>query len=98
MSVRVDGSVIHLEGHCPVEDAETLLVAMQEQPDAHIDLSAATYVHMAVAQILGAVRPGLSGVPGDDFIRTLLLPALFDLSLPEQNASMEAVAPQGSSS
>jgi len=68
MSVRVDGEVIHLIGRCLAEDAETLLVALQDVPGRIVDLEGAQRLHLAVAQILLTVRPTVRGVPGNAFL------------------------------
>jgi len=75
MSVRVERGVIHLEGVCPVEDAEPLLMALQA-PGRTIDISAMTRAHMAVAQLLAAAHLNLGDSPSDEFVAKLLVPAL----------------------
>jgi len=76
MTVIVSGDTIHLAGACLVEDAEPLLVALQADPTRGVDMGAATRLHLAVVQLLLAVRPALSGVPADPFLRDRLLPLL----------------------
>ncbi|MDO7841789.1 hypothetical protein [Sphingomonas immobilis] len=68
MSVRVDGDVIHLAGRCRAEDAELLIVALQEHPGAAIDLSATQRLHLAVLQVLLAARPPVLGIPDSEFL------------------------------
>lgn len=68
MSVRVDGEGIHLIGRCLAEDAETLLVALQEVPGRTVNLAGAQRLHLAVAQVLLAVRPTIRGVPDNAFL------------------------------
>lgn len=68
MSVRIDGGAIYLEGRCMVEDAETLLVAIQENPEMPIDLAGLQRLHMAVAQVLLALKPPIRGEPPDIFL------------------------------
>lgn len=77
MSVRVVDGVIHLAGSCPVEDAEPLLAALLDGC-AQVDLSGATRMHMAVAQLLVARRPAIAGVPPDPFIARHVLPLVED--------------------
>jgi hypothetical protein len=74
VSVRIEGSVIYLSGRCPADDAEPLLVALQEQADCTVDLSGAQRLHTAVAQILFALKPPLLGRPSDSFQRRYLFP------------------------
>ncbi|GAA0741421.1 hypothetical protein CA233_05880 [Sphingomonas sp. ABOLD] len=73
MTVRVDADAIYLVGRCPAEDADTLLVALQEAPDRTVDLGAAQRLHLAVAQVLLAARPPVCGVPSSDFLARYLL-------------------------
>ncbi|SDA31668.1 hypothetical protein [Sphingomonas sp. NFR15] len=73
MSVRVEAGVIHLEGRCLVEDAEPLLLALQDDADATVSLAGVTRLHMAVVQVLLAARPSLSGVPADLAVARFLL-------------------------
>lgn len=68
MSVRIADNTICLEGRCLVEDAETLLLALQEAPGSPVDVSGVQRMHMAVAQILLAARPPLRGRPEDPFV------------------------------
>ena len=65
MSVRVEAGVIHLEGRCLVEDAEPLLLALQDDSDATVSLGRTTRLHMAVVQVLLAARAPLTDVPVD---------------------------------
>jgi len=67
MSVRIEGTVIHVEGHGPVEDAEPLLAALQENPQRIVDLSRAIRLHTAAVQVLLALRPKIAGAPSDPF-------------------------------
>lgn len=68
MSVTVEDGVIRLSGRCGVEDAESLLVALQEGQDSTVDLKGAQKLHMAVAQVLLAVRPAVRGTPENAFL------------------------------
>ncbi|WP_157220863.1 hypothetical protein [Flavisphingomonas formosensis] len=79
MSIAIRDGVIMIAGHCPVEEAEMLLVALLENPGSGVDLSAATRLHMAVAQLLAAAKPPVVAAPRDAFLRDMLLPALFHL-------------------
>jgi hypothetical protein len=73
MTVRIDADAIHLIGRCAAEDADTLLVALQEAPGRTVDLGAAQRLHLAVAQVLLAGRPPVRGVPSSDFLARYLL-------------------------
>lgn len=73
MSVRIASEAIYLEGRCLVEDAETLLVALQQSPGAPVDVSGVQRLHTAVAQILLALTPQLRGKPSDPWLSRHIL-------------------------
>ncbi|MFH5923011.1 hypothetical protein [Roseomonas xinghualingensis] len=76
MSVRLEGSVIRLEGECRAEDAEPLLSLLQEEAGRVVDLTSAVRLHTAVIQVLLALRPPLAGPAGDPFLARWLAPLL----------------------
>lgn len=77
MSVRVNSAgTICLEGHCGVEDAEQLLIALSHCAGGLVDISRMTKAHLAVAQVLAAARPSLAGKSENAFVRDMLIPAL----------------------
>lgn len=76
MSIAVDGDIIRLAGRCGAEEAETLLVALRDNPGTLVDLGEAQRLHLAIVQILLAVRPQLAGRPNDPFLLRHVLPAL----------------------
>lgn len=77
MSVRLNGPVIHLEGPCGVEEAETLAALLDEPGAWQVDLSEAAHLHGAVIQALLVFRPTLRGTsPADPFTKDFLQPAL----------------------
>lgn len=63
MTVRVEGRTIMLEGRCPASDAEDLLVALGDDPAARVDIGGVVKLHMAVLQVLLALRPPVIGRP-----------------------------------
>jgi hypothetical protein len=73
MTVRIEAEVIHLAGRCPAEDADTLLVALQENPARTVELGEAQRLHLAVAQVLLVARAPVRGVPAGDFLARYLL-------------------------
>ena len=77
MTVRLaeDGAV-HLEGDCSVEEAETLLAALLDQPAAAVDWRRCRGAHTAVVQVLIALRPPMMGEPDDEFLRRWIAPFL----------------------
>jgi anti-anti-sigma regulatory factor len=56
--VKCEEGTIHLEGRCRIEDAETLLQALQQSPNCVVDIRNAERLHTAVVQVLlAASRP-----------------------------------------
>ena len=76
MSVRVEEEVIYLTGRCLAEDAEALLVALQENPARIVDLESAQRLHLAVAQVLLAAGAQTRGTPAGAFLVRHLVPNL----------------------
>jgi hypothetical protein len=74
MSVRLDGSIIRLEGRCYVEDAEPLLVLLQAEPGRVVDCFEAETLHTAVIQVLIALGAPVRGATRDDFLRRWVAP------------------------
>jgi hypothetical protein len=68
MTVRVDSGVIQVEGRCPVDDAERLFIAIREHPSLPVDIHQVEWLHMAVAQVLLALKPELRGKTADLFL------------------------------
>jgi hypothetical protein len=77
MSVQVADDRIVLEGHCPVEDAEKLLLALHDDPARGVDLRSARRLHLAVVQVLIAARARIVAPPEDPFLRQHVLPSFF---------------------
>jgi hypothetical protein len=59
-----------------VEEAETLLEALQKKPSAKVDLSACTHMHTANLQVLMAARPVIVSWPENIELRAWLETAL----------------------
>jgi hypothetical protein len=83
MSVVLEEGRIGLRGDCPVEDAEPLLMLLQNHPHCPVDIDDATNLHAAVLQVLLAFRRELMGNPRDSFLQKWIVPALGD-----RNASL----------
>ncbi len=66
MTVRLEGDVIHLEGRCLAEDADTLLVYLQERPSRPVDMRGVQRLHLAVCQVLLAAKPEIRAAPPPD--------------------------------
>lgn len=75
MTIRSENGVIHLEDICPVEEAETLVSALERDAAAVVDLSNCRQLHSAVVQVLIVFAPELRGEPEDLFLRSHLTPA-----------------------
>jgi hypothetical protein len=76
MTVRCEDDVVFLEGACPVEDAESLLVLFQQQPDRQIDLSQCVRAHSAVVQVLLVAQPRLHGTGAKGFVQQWIVPLI----------------------
>ena len=76
MTVRLDTGVVRLDGDCAVEDAETLLALLLDQPAAAIDLAQCTRLHLAVVQVLLVAHRPIAAPPGDPFLRDFIVPVL----------------------
>ena len=71
-----DDGVIHLEGVCPIEDADHLLELRTANPGAAIDWRACEQAHSAVIQLLFAGRPTVVGPPSGPFLHQMVGPQL----------------------
>jgi hypothetical protein len=76
MTIRAVAGVVHLTGHCPSEDAETLLGHLVAMPGAAVDWRHCTGAHSAVLQLLLVARPQLLGPPADALLARWLQPLL----------------------
>lgn len=70
--IRVNEAMVVLEGHCPIEEAETLLEAVQSGGAQGIDVSACRSMHTAILQILLAARLPLHGRVEDAYWQEFL--------------------------
>ena len=76
MSVRREGSVIHLEGDCPVEEAESLAALLEAGDGWTVDVALCRHLHTALAQALVRFAPKIVGEPDNRVLRELILPAI----------------------
>ena len=67
---------IRLEGACPMEDAERLLRALLDQPEAPIDWADCHSAHTAVIQVLLAARRPMLGPPAGESLKLWIAPTL----------------------
>ncbi len=79
--IRLAGTIVHLEGACPVEEAEELLDLLQRTPATALHLGACTSLHTAVFQLVRASRLPVVAAPTDPFLAGLL-PADAELHVP----------------
>ncbi len=75
MTLRLEGSIVYLEGDCTVDQAEPLAAAL-DNGALTVDLSQCQRLHSALAQALLRYRPTLQGASRVLFIRDVLAPAL----------------------
>jgi hypothetical protein len=77
LTVRLaSGSVIELEGICPIEDAEPLLRHLLSTPHATVDWRACEQAHTAVIQILLAAGVPLRGPPAGAILKDHVAPLI----------------------
>ena len=65
MPLVFNGQMVSFEDVCTVEDALPLLEFLKAGEAAEIDLSACTYLHTALLQLLLTARPRLAALPAD---------------------------------
>jgi len=78
MSVVLAAGKVVLRDNCPVEDAEPLLILLQNHPDCPVDIGDATNLHAAVLQVLMMFRRDLIGGSRDSFLQKWIVPVLTD--------------------
>jgi hypothetical protein len=69
---------VRFEGVCTVEDALTLLEFLKGSEAPEVDLSACTYLHTALLQLLLVVGPRVTVPPGDPSLARWVAPLLSD--------------------
>jgi hypothetical protein len=85
MSIRIEGEVIHLGTRSMAEDADDLLRALQEMPGATVEIGTTTLLHMAVMQVLLALRPAIHGRP----VAGLLSRSIFRRLISEEDTALK---------
>jgi hypothetical protein len=68
MPIECKKKVAYLKGVCTVEEAETLLMWLNDTPGGRINMKDCQYLHTAVLQVLLAARPLLSAQPQNEFL------------------------------
>jgi hypothetical protein len=77
MTVIVEDLRILLQGNCGVEDAETLLAALLDDPSRMVTIQTGK-LHTALWQVLMATRPRIEADTQDAFVSSYLLPLVLD--------------------
>lgn len=67
MPLEIDQNILRLRGRCRLEEAEQLRDALQQYPNAILDLSACTEMHTGIVQILLACKITPSAWPEHPF-------------------------------
>lgn len=62
MTVRTGPGAIYLDGRCLADDADHLLVALRQSASQVVNIERLERMHMAVAQVLLALRPTIIGL------------------------------------
>jgi hypothetical protein len=65
MGIDYAGDEARFSGNIAVDDAEALLLWLQENPEARLDLSACAVLHAACLQVLMASRATVAAWPDD---------------------------------
>ena len=73
MTIQIDTGVATLSGRCGADDAEPLLLALQDDPDLVVDLATATRLHTAIVQILVAAKPTVRGLEAHPVLQEFIL-------------------------
>jgi hypothetical protein len=81
MMVKTGEGRIFLEGRCRIEDAETLLQALQHSPNSIVDIQNAERLHTAVVQVLLAASRPIRGTWQHEFLARYAVLAHLDEAL-----------------
>ncbi|WP_041793913.1 hypothetical protein [Pararhodospirillum photometricum] len=76
MTLRLEDTIVRLEGVCTVEEALPLLEALQGAQA--VALADCTGLHTAALQVLLALRPPLVSLPTEPFLTRWIAPLLSD--------------------
>lgn len=77
MTVTRDGNTIIMAGACGVDEVETLVGFLEDQPDGVVDLAGATAIHTAHWQALMVFRPKINGNQPSSLSVSRILSGLF---------------------
>ena len=76
MPVIPNETSVSLKEVCSVEEAETLLGWLHDNPEGTVDLKDCQHLHTAVLQVLMISKPEISTPPDDPYLREWILPAI----------------------
>jgi hypothetical protein len=68
MPFTMDGDVISLDGHCPIEEAQPLFDALRAVDQPIFDVSRALSLHTAIVQLILASAGRVKGAPADRWL------------------------------
>jgi hypothetical protein len=80
MPIEFKNNCIILRDVVQVEEAETLLEALQKKPTLKVNLTACTHLHTANLQVLMAAKPRIGSWPQDSELCTWLQSVLTPVS------------------
>jgi len=73
MPITLKKTVVVCEGMCTIEEAETLLEWLLDNPKGMVNLKKCNYLHTAIIQVLMAVKPSFSALPDDEKFNQILM-------------------------
>ena len=65
MPIRTDDTLIGLDGHCTIEEAEALFEILRTIDEPVFDLAATVTLHTAIVQLIMASRGVVRNIPND---------------------------------
>jgi hypothetical protein len=65
MPIRIDDNVISLDGHCAIEEAESLHEALRAIEQPVFDLAHTSTLHTAIVQLIMTSPGKVRGLPSD---------------------------------
>ncbi|MTW18475.1 hypothetical protein GJ689_19935 [Rhodoplanes serenus] len=87
MPLRFDEGNVVFEGACMVEEALGLAEHWRAVPPGIADLSACTYLHTALVQVIAAAAPAEVVAPADPRLAHWIMPVLSPAALPGRSRS-----------
>ncbi|CAL8978154.1 hypothetical protein RHODGE_RHODGE_00042 [Rhodoplanes serenus] len=87
MPLRFDEGNVVFEGACMVEEALGLAEHWRAVPPGIADLSACTYLHTALLQVIAAAAPAEVVAPADPRLARWIMPVLSPASPPGRSRS-----------